>query len=135
MRRALGLKGTRPSYPAQQRPEQARTRHRFVQDGEVPVEIVTGSRASDAAPDGRIAALQGALDGERTARASTERALVEAQATLRSLQAKLAHAERAHGEALAFEQRAREQNHATVLSATTSPGDLPRLPLRRCNPL
>lgn len=45
MRSALGLKGTRPSYPAQQRPEQARTRHRFVQDGEVPVEIVTGSRA------------------------------------------------------------------------------------------
>ncbi len=77
MRRALDLEGALPSYPAQQRSEQARTRRYFVQDGEVPVGIVTGSRVSDAAPGGRIAALQAALDGERTARAGAERALVE----------------------------------------------------------
>jgi len=120
MRRALGLKGALPSYPAQQRTEQARTRRRFVQDGEVPVEMVTGSRVSDIAPDGRVVTLQAALDGERTARAGTERALVEAQATLRSLQAKLAHADLAHGEALAVEQRAREQAETALRDAVSA---------------
>lgn len=77
MRRALGLGGAPPTQPAQQRPEQARTRHRFAQDGEVPVEVVTGPRAPDAAPNGRVAALQTTLDRERVVRADAERSLAE----------------------------------------------------------
>ena len=108
MRRALGLSGPLPAQPTQQRPEQARARHRFVQDGEVPVEIVTGSRAPDSAPGGLAAVLQAALNGERTARADAERLLAEAQATIQSLRTKLAHAELAHNEALGRERLARE---------------------------
>ena len=43
MREALGLRGQPVGRTPQQRPEQARQRHRFVRDGEVPV-VVLGTR-------------------------------------------------------------------------------------------
>lgn len=113
MRRAMGLDGpllacpASATTPAQQRPEQARTRHRFAREGEVPGGIVTGPRATGAAPGRLAATLRTDLDAERTARAGAEQALAQAQAAIRALQAKLAHTELAHAEALATERRAR----------------------------
>ena len=117
MRRALGLQGTPAPHAGQQRPEQARTRHRFVQDGEVPVVVVNGAKPQDAASNGRATALQAALAAERAARAGAERSLAEARATVQSLRTKLAHAELAHGETLAAERRAREAAEAALHDA------------------
>lgn len=134
MRRALGLDQASaapaaPSLqqqPAQQRPEpthpgQARVRHRFVQDGEVPVEVVNArgtteraERASGAAMGGNASALQAELRAEQQARAGAERSLAEARAVLQALHTQLAHAELAHAEALATERRAREAAEAAI---------------------
>lgn len=112
--------------PVHQRPERAKTRHRFARDGGVPVETVTGSlgtafavpplrgriarraMATGTAPVGHSAAPRADLHAERSARAGIERSLAETQATIRSLQATLAHTELAHAEAMAIERRARE---------------------------
>ena len=51
-------------------------------------------------------------------RAGAERALAEAQAAIRALQAKLAHTELAHAEALAIERRAREHAEAVLREET-----------------
>lgn len=110
MRRALGLQGPSRAAP-QQRADQARPRHRFVQDGGVPV-VVLNSR-SDNDPTtvfkARVAELNAALDAERNAHGATKRALHEAQAGAQALQTRLAHSEFAHGEALAAERRARKE--------------------------
>lgn len=113
MRRALGL-GATAAQPAQRRSEPARTRPRFVRDGEVPVVVLNSSRVPDAAPNGRTAALQAALVAEQAARVIAERSLAEALAAVRSLQTQLAHAELAHGEALAAERQARERAEAAL---------------------
>jgi len=116
MRRALGLQGASSGHSTPQQPDRPRPRHQFVQDGEVPVVVLNSLRAPDADPDGQ-AATHAALEGERAARIKTEEALAEAQATIRSLQAKLAHAEMAHAEALAAERLGREQAEATLREA------------------
>ena len=109
MRRALGLvEGTSPAQTAQHRLAPARSRHRFVRDGEVPV-VVRGACASDAAPSEASAAVQAALIVEQAARLAAERSLADALAVVRSLRTTLAHAELAHGEALAAERQARER--------------------------
>lgn len=109
MRRALGLvEGISPARTEQHRLEPARSRHRFVRDGEVPV-VVRGARASDAAPSEASAAVQAALVVEQATRIVAERSLAEALAVVRSLRTTLAHAELAHGEALAAERQARER--------------------------
>lgn len=113
MRRALGLQGASFGHSTPQRLDRPRPRHRFVQDGEVPVVILNSPRTPDADPDAQ-AATHAALEGERAARIKTEQALAEAQATIRSLQAKLAHAELAHAEALAAERSSREQAEAAL---------------------
>ena len=107
MRRALGLQGA--SRQAPQRRADARPRHRFVQDGGVPVVLVNSRGESDPAAPFRaqIAELEAALEAERTAHGATRRALHDAQASAQALQTRLAHAELAHGEALATERRAR----------------------------
>ena len=110
------------------RPEQARARHRFVRDGEVPVVVVNGHGAPEAAPNGQAAGMQAKLLAERQARAEAERALAEAQATVRSLQAKLAHAELAHAEALAAERRVREAAETAPRDATATRGAAGRRP-------
>lgn len=114
MRRALGLAGAASNQPAQHRLGPARARPRFVRDGEVPVVVLNSARVPDAAPNGRVSALQAAVVAEQAARAAAERSLADALATVRSLQTKLAHAELAHGEALAVERWARERAEATL---------------------
>ena len=68
MRRALGLQG--PSrQPPQQRADQVRPRHRFVQDGGVPVVVLNSRNDHDptAVFKARVAELEAALEAERTA--------------------------------------------------------------------
>lgn len=85
-------------------------RHRFVQDGEVPVVMAKhagpggaaiAARATTASPgSNRLAALSADLGMERAGRERAERGLAHAQAVLRDLQTKLAHAELARSEAV-----------------------------------
>lgn len=130
MRRALGMLGNTARAPqapgaTERRPPNfsngghggshsggpATRRHRFVQDGDVPVTVVRprGDHASDplrpaASPVNRLDALQESLAVEAAARASAERALEEAQSTIRTLQTKLSHLELARDEAVAMAQ-------------------------------
>lgn len=110
MRRALGLQGPSRQAP-QQRADQARPRHRFVQDGGVPVVVLNSRSDNDpTAPfKARVSELDASLETERVAHGATRRALHEAQASVQALQTRLAHAEFAHGEALAVERRARKE--------------------------
>lgn len=127
MREALGLRtdGTRVTPTPGHRPERLLEhgngnprRHRFVQEGEVPVEVMTlrdhGSRASaggGAAPRHRID--EAALAAERLAREQAERAYADVNERLREVQTKLGHAELARDEALA--QAADRQSHIESL--------------------
>ncbi len=123
MRRALGLQGRTRAAPApQQRPEDARQRHRFVQDGEVPVVVLHRNRDdAPGSPVNRVAAVEATLEAERAAHAATARALDEAQAAVQSLRTKLAHAEMGFREALGAEQQARERAEAALHDALTPP--------------
>jgi hypothetical protein len=112
MREALGLRtdGTRVAPTPGHRPDRlldhgagSPRRHRFVQEGEVPVEVMTlrehGGR--NGAPS-RFRVDETALAAERLAREQAERAFAEATDRLRELQTKLGHAELARDEALAL---------------------------------
>ena len=122
MRRTLGLQGGAVALPHQQRPEQARQRHRFAQDGSVPVVMLNRSGDTETgAAKGHVAALETALEAERTAHAATRRTLHEAQTAHQALQTRLAHAELAHGEALAAERQARKHAEDALEAALTAP--------------
>jgi len=110
MRRALGLQGPARQAP-QQRADQARPRHRFVQDGGVPVVVLNNRSDNDPTTPfkARVAELDAALDAERTAHGTTRRTLHEALGNVQALQTRLAHAELAHEDALAMERRARKE--------------------------
>lgn len=107
MRRALGLSARGSTQAPQQRPEQARLRHRFVQDGGVPVVVLNHKTDGEtSALRERIATLDAALDQERTAHEATKRSLHEQQAQTHALQTRLVHADLAHKDALEQERRA-----------------------------
>lgn len=133
MRRALGLQG--PSrQPPQQRADQVRPRHRFVQDGGVPVVVLNSRGDNDptAVFKVRVAELETALEAERTAHGATRRSLHEAQVAIQAQQTRLAHAELAHSEALAAERNARqaaEENLQARLMPSEQPGVSPAVPL------
>ena len=111
MRRALGLNG--PGRPApQQRPDQARARHKFVQDGGVPVVVLNRAEDPTTPLKARISELEASLESERAAHAATRRTLQEAQLAAQALQTRLAHAELAHSDFLAAERQARETAEA-----------------------
>jgi hypothetical protein len=126
MREALGLNGRGDRPPPRPQTDQPRTngerssndrpapnghRHRFVQDGEVPVVLAKnnglGNGASTARGAGapptanRLASLSAELGLERSARERAERTVQQLQAVARDLQTKLAHAELARAEAVA----------------------------------
>ncbi len=121
VRQALGVQDRSVSRPMQHRAGQPRPRHRFVQDGEVPVVVLNTPKNADTPSASRIQAVEAALDAERTARADAERSLREAEATIQALRTKLAHAELAHGEALATEREARERAEQALREATAAP--------------
>ena len=123
MRRALGLTGdgaVRSSPPRTERPQAGppgrpagrssvdKPRHRFVQDGAVPVTVISRQRPdeADVTPESR-AAIEATLQNERAARERAERSLQEALATVRDLQTKLGHAELARREASGAAEAAR----------------------------
>ena len=123
MRRALGLTGdraVRSSPPRTERPQAGppgrpagrstadRPRHRFVQDGAVPVTILNRHHPDEAdeSPASR-AAIEAARRDERATRDRAERSLQEALATVRDLQTKLGHAELAYREASGTAEAAR----------------------------
>lgn len=126
MRRALGLEGggfkprapERAPEPVQRGPERFSPGHkrRFVQDGEVPVTVVSGRghgepaplRGSPSAGPNRLEAAEAALAAEIATRQQVERALAEAQATVHDLRTKLGHAEIARTEAVDHWHREQE---------------------------
>ena len=120
MRRALGLEGggaskarTMERQDTAQRPAERFAmghKRRFVQDGEVPVTVVSSRRdgttdttphrgASITAAPSRLEAAENALAHEIASRQHAERALAEAHTTIHDLQTKLGHAELARAEA------------------------------------
>ena len=156
MRRALGMLGTapRPAQPAGSPERRAAAgytasnshagshpggqgsprRHRFVQDGEVPVTVVRPradgapdlSRAAAVSPVNRLEAVQESLAAEQAARATAERALEEAQATIRALQTRMSHLELARDEALAHLQQVRAQADLAAARTAEAPADAER---------
>lgn len=129
MRRALGLQG--PSrQPLQQRADQARPRHRFVQDGGVPVVVLNARGDNDpTAPfKARVAELDAALEAERVAHGATRRTLHETSNNVQALQTRLAHAELAHGDALAVEKQARKEAEDSLQAHMTAQVAQPATP-------
>jgi hypothetical protein len=127
MRQALGLFGQRSSGHSEHTPTERRQgggghmqvgarRHRFVQDGEVPVSVVRGRRDQQAAslapalprPEGRDRVLD-EQSADRAAREAAERKLADAQTVLRTLQTRLGHAELERDEAIEEARVLREQ--------------------------
>ena len=109
VRRALGLKSSSSSTPHQQRPEQARQRHRFATDGSVPVVMLNRSDNDSSGLKDRLSAATHALESERTAHTATKRLLQEAQQARQALQTRLGHDELSHSELLRTERDARRE--------------------------
>ncbi len=123
MRQALGLFGQRASHPETgggsrqgggAHMQVGARRHRFVQDGEVPVSVVRGRREQVASqvPAPRTDARDRLLDeqtAERTGREQAERRLTEAQTLIRTLQTRLGHAELERDEAIEEAKSLRQQ--------------------------
>lgn len=118
MRLALGLRGPAGAagHAPQQRADQARARHKFVQDGGVPVVMLNrgGDQDAASAARARIGEIEHQLDAERAQHGATRRQLSEAQSTIQSLQTRLAHAELAHHDALAAASRALDAAQANA---------------------
>ena len=96
MRAALHLPKS-SSAPASTAP---RGRHRFVQDGEVPV-VMVNPRHPRAEEDRTVLAeLERSLATEREARLAAEKALRQSEDMVRQLRTRLAHAEMAQREAV-----------------------------------
>ena len=95
MRAALQSSG--PASPTTG-PHRAGGRHRFVQDGEVPVVVVNPRHRSPDEARGATAELERALSVERDARSAAEKSLLQAEDTIRQLRTRLAHAEIARDE-------------------------------------
>jgi hypothetical protein len=129
VRRALGLKTNGATH--QQRPEQARQRHRFVSDGAVPVVMLNRADGEGGGLKERLTSLEAALESERAAHAATRRALQEANASNQALQTRLGHAGLAHTEALEAERAARRAAEE-VLAAVRA--ELAEAPQKRVEP-
>jgi len=93
---------------------------RFVKDGEIPVVLLnTGrDRGSQPSPNTRpLAETEAALRAEQAARATAERALADALATIQRLRTQLAHTEIAHAETLQAERKKCEALNQALLEA------------------
>lgn len=118
IRRALGLHGTGTH---QQRPEQARQRHRFVSDGAVPVVMLNRGDSETSGLKDKLIAAESAVESERAAHVQTKRSLQEAQAAYQALQTQFAHAKIAHKEALEAEQNARRAAEEALAALKAAP--------------
>jgi chromosome condensin MukBEF ATPase and DNA-binding subunit MukB len=108
MRRALGLSAGSGQHTPQQRPEQARARHRFVQDGGVPVVMLNAKiEPETAALREKITSLESALEHERHQNEQLRRQLKDNADQVTALQTRLAHSELAHKDTLEQERHLR----------------------------
>lgn len=141
MRAALGLFGRNTTghhapqdnhhAHADRRPAAATTgarRHRFVQDGEVPVSVVRGPRREHAphvtagrATPAESDRLAEDVAHERAAREQAERRLAEAQNLIRSLQTRVGHAELERDQAVAELRALQARASAEDLRARNRP--------------
>ena len=114
MRETLGLNGRGRGASRPQPTAAPKQRHRFVQDGEVPVIHLSGTRETDATASlrGRIASLEADLEAERTARTKAEQSTQATLGQMHALETKMAHVEMSAREALAVERQARAQAEA-----------------------
>ena len=119
MRETLGLSGRGRAAGRVQPAAAPKQRHRFVQDGEVPVTHLTGPRDGDATASlrGRIAALESELDAAQAARLKAEHSAQAALGQMHALETKLAHVEMSAKEAAAQERQAREHAEAELQRA------------------
>ena len=119
MRETLGLGGRGRAATRPQPAAAAKQRHRFVQDGEVPVTHLSGARDGDATASlrGRIATLETERDAEHAARLRAEQAAQAALTQVHALETKLAHVEMSGREAVAEERQLREQVEAELRQA------------------
>ena len=77
------------------------SRRRFVRDGAVAVEVVRPKSETETRLKVEVAELRATVAAEREARALAERALMEAQQKIHTLQTRLVHAEMAQAERMA----------------------------------
>ena len=101
-------------------------RHRFVQEGEVPVEVMSlrdhnGRTSSSPSAMPRHRVDEAAVAAERLAREQAERAYAEISERLRETQTKLGHAELARNEAVALAADRLLQIEALLAQARTVP--------------
>lgn len=134
MRHALGL-GGEPQIPRPQEPPVPvsgpthdrlslhRPPRRFVKDGEVPVTVVRRTHPADAvasvAPtaSNQLEAARQTIRSQAVATERVERALNEAQATIRDLRTKLAHERMAKEEAFLAVRRLEAERDAALTAA------------------
>jgi len=120
MRHALGLSNTFSASHTSNGTKNSHRPRRFVKDGEVPVVVLNAGRDRGAHPPTsaqELAEADAALRTEQASRASAERALADALATIQRLRTQLVHAEMAHAEALDAERRKREALDRALLEA------------------
>jgi hypothetical protein len=126
MRRALGLSAGSGQHTPQQRPEQARARHRFVQDGGVPVVMLNAKADPEtAALREKIGSLETALEHERHQNDQLRRQVKENADQVTALQTRLAHSELAHRDAL------EQERHLRITAQEALQETLAATPVRR----
>ena len=126
MRRALRVGSPGSGAATRDQGTDTRGTRRFAQNGDVPVTRLTGRK--DHPGSLALTAAEDALHAERTAREQAEIALAQANATIVTLQTKLAHAEMAHAEALAAERALRDAERAQRAAAVEEAKNRPRQP-------
>jgi len=123
MRHALGLANASSGTRSSSGPSQVHRPRRFIRDGEIPVVVLNAGRdrsAETSAMADQLAAAEGALRTERAARATAERTLADALATIQRLRTQLAHAEMSHAETLDAERKHRETLDQALLEAAVT---------------
>ena len=122
MRETLGLSGRGRAQSRSQPSTTTKQRHRFVQDGEVPVIHMNGLRDGDAAAAsrGRITTLEAAVETEHALRIKAEQAVQAGLAHIHALETKLAHVEMSAREAVATERQARARAEAELQVAAAA---------------
>jgi len=140
MRHALGLDGQTQAPRLEEQPPQSgpgqdrlslhRPPRRFVKDGEVPVTVVRRTHPSDAAASivqpaaNQLEAARQTIRSQAAATERAERALNEAQVTIRDLRTKLAHERLAKDEAYQLARRLEGERDAALTSVQDMRVDL-----------
>ena len=121
MRHALGLENTSAATHSSDGVYRTHRPRRFARDGEIPVVILGAGRdrtAQTSTLAKQLADAEALIRNEQAARATAERALTDAVATIQRLRTQLAHAEMSHAETLDAERKHREALDQALLEAT-----------------